>query len=290
MLPQVAPDPLAAIRDEVEDPQVLSIFLEEAAELFPAAGEQLRRWQRAPHDGASAQDLRRTLHTFKGSARMAGAMRLGELTHLMESRLIEGDAFAEASPELFEALETDLDRIAYVLDRLREGESNVALPWVAAVDEAPVVAAAVPAEIAAPAANVALQSVSSEPPREAAEPDVTASGVDAITAVEAVSVTTPPPPPVEPTTPAEVVATPVFVTPETPPIPAAAPAPTATTTATPARVDVAEGEAGPRAMLRVRADTIDRLVNEAGEVAIARARIDGELRALKSNLLELTGT
>ncbi len=31
-------------------------------------------------------------------------------------------------------------------------------------------------------------------------------------------------------------------------------------------------------MLRVRADTIDRLVNEAGEVAIARARIDSELR------------
>ena len=34
--------------------------------------------------------------------------------------------------------------------------------------------------------------------------------------------------------------------------------------------------------------SIDRLVNEAGEVAIARARIEGELRALKANLLELT--
>ena len=43
-------------------------------------------------------------------------------------------------------------------------------------------------------------------------------------------------------------------------------------------------------MLRVRADIIDRLVNEAGEVAIARARIEGELRALKANLLELTGS
>ena len=36
--------------------------------------------------------------------------------------------------------------------------------------------------------------------------------------------------------------------------------------------------------------SIDRLVNEAGEVAIARARIEGELRALKANLLELTGS
>ena len=52
----------------------------------------------------------------------------------------------------------------------------------------------------------------------------------------------------------------------------------------------AELEAGARAMLRVRADIIDRLVNEAGEVAIARARVEGELRTLKANLLELTGS
>ncbi len=52
----------------------------------------------------------------------------------------------------------------------------------------------------------------------------------------------------------------------------------------------AEVDAGARAMLRVRADMIDRLVNEAGEVAIARSRIEGELRSLKSNLLELTGS
>ena len=51
---------------------------------------------------------------------------------------------------------------------------------------------------------------------------------------------------------------------------------------------VPELETGTRAQLRVRADVIDRLVNEAGEVAIARARVEGELRSLKSNLLELT--
>jgi chemosensory pili system protein ChpA (sensor histidine kinase/response regulator) len=43
-----------------------------------------------------------------------------------------------------------------------------------------------------------------------------------------------------------------------------------------------------RAMLRVRAEVIDRLVNEAGEVSIARSRIEGELRALKVALSELT--
>jgi chemosensory pili system protein ChpA (sensor histidine kinase/response regulator) len=40
--------------------------------------------------------------------------------------------------------------------------------------------------------------------------------------------------------------------------------------------------------LRVRADLVDQLVNEAGEVAIARGRIEGELLALKGALLELT--
>jgi chemosensory pili system protein ChpA (sensor histidine kinase/response regulator) len=40
--------------------------------------------------------------------------------------------------------------------------------------------------------------------------------------------------------------------------------------------------------LRVRADLVDRLVNEAGEVAIARGRIEGELLALKGSLLDLT--
>ncbi len=44
----------------------------------------------------------------------------------------------------------------------------------------------------------------------------------------------------------------------------------------------------PRAMLRVRADVIDRLVNEAGEVTIARSRIEGEMRAIKSSMKELT--
>ncbi len=45
---------------------------------------------------------------------------------------------------------------------------------------------------------------------------------------------------------------------------------------------------GQRAVLRVRADLVDRLVNEAGELSIARARIEGEMRSLKTSLLDLT--
>ncbi len=147
LLPLAQEDPLATIRDDVDE-QVLPIFLDEAAELFPQAGEELRAWRRNPHDAKPVTELRRTLHTLKGSARMAGAMRLGELTHLMESHLGQGDV-PSATPEFFETLETSLDRIAFVLDRLRSGETNTRLPWVAeAPDEAPVAAAA--PEIVAP--------------------------------------------------------------------------------------------------------------------------------------------
>ena len=44
----------------------------------------------------------------------------------------------------------------------------------------------------------------------------------------------------------------------------------------------------PAAMLRVRAETVDRLVNEAGEVSIARSRIEGEMRSLRTAMEELT--
>ncbi|HVO88698.1 MAG TPA: Hpt domain-containing protein [Casimicrobiaceae bacterium] len=235
---------LATLHDEVDE-NVLPIFLEEAAELFPQAGEQLRSWRRNAPDATFANQLRRTLHTFKGSARMAGAMRLGELAHRMESRMMPGDSLAAPTPELFEGLDTDLDHIAFVLDALRQGNTNVALPWLE-LGEAAVLS----------------------PPEKAP-----------ITEVVAPVTATPP----EAERPIVVPIAPVQTAPVVTPA-AAAPVPQRTT------VEPADVESGARAMLRVRADTIDRLVNEAGEVAIARARIEGELRALKSNLLELTGS
>jgi chemosensory pili system protein ChpA (sensor histidine kinase/response regulator) len=246
-------DPLADIHDEV-DQDVLPIFLEEAAELFPHAGEQLRTWRKRPTDMSSPTQLRRTLHTFKGSARMTGAMRLGELTHRMESRLDVGGAPAPATTALLDALDDDLDRIAFVLEALREGRVNVALPGT---------------EAAVPHASAA-------PPAPAAAPVEPAPAPEPVAAKPVVV----PMPPVAPIVP-------VAPIPAVPPMSGAPVAPAAPiATAAPA----AELETGQRAQLRVRADTIDRLVNEAGEVAIARARVEGELRALKANLLELTSS
>ena len=52
--------------------------------------------------------------------------------------------------------------------------------------------------------------------------------------------------------------------------------------------DAAAERAVPAAMMRVRSDVIDFLVNEAGEMSVARSRAEVEMRGFKSGLLELT--
>src|SRR5687767_2579210 len=57
-----------------------------------------------------------------------------------------------------------------------------------------------------------------------------------------------------------------------------------------APVDTVKVEAplpSPAAILRVNADTRDHLINEAGEIAIARSRAESELRAIKQALGDL---
>ena len=249
--PPVPSDPLEGIRDDIDD-QLLPIFLEEAQELFPHAGEGLRAWRRDPANDEHARELRRTLHTFKGSARMAGAMRLGQLAHLMESRLLSGDEVQGGSAQLFEELDSDLDHIAYVLERLQRGEVNTPVPLrtpeperveeraaaAVAEDLTEGFAAVLPAAEEAVAVAAAVAAAPPRPPRVVAAPAVAAASYEAPEEDD----------------------------------------------------DTASAEAQQRAMLRVRADMIDRLVNESGEISIARARVEGELRVLKNNLLELTNS
>lgn len=67
------------------DPDLFPIFEEEAAELMPAMGSSLRLWAAHPSQREPRDQVLRALHTLKGSARLAGALRLGELAHRMES-------------------------------------------------------------------------------------------------------------------------------------------------------------------------------------------------------------
>ena len=67
------------------DIDLLPFFQEEGSELLPALGATLRLWMESPSAHEQRAQALRLLHTFKGSSRLAGALRLGELAHRMES-------------------------------------------------------------------------------------------------------------------------------------------------------------------------------------------------------------
>ncbi|HUJ87907.1 MAG TPA: Hpt domain-containing protein [Burkholderiales bacterium] len=170
--------------DDDLDGQLLPLFLEEAGELVPQAGELLRAWRKEPAKMEHATALQRALHTLKGSARMAGVMSVGELTHNMEARVENTAALERASPQLLDELDVAFDRLGMLLEGLQK---------------TPAPQAEAPASVAAP--------------------------------------------------------------------PKRAPS---------------------RGMLRVRSEVLEKLVNEAGEVAITRSRIEVEMRVLKNALADLT--
>ena len=183
------------MRDDLDD-QLLPVFIEEAQQLVPDIGSDLRDWKANPADTKVTQSLRRSLHTLKGSARMAGAIRLGELCHLMESRIESALEAPELPADLFEELEERMDRLSADVERMHAGPAA--------------------APLAPPAFSPTTTQVLPQPPR------------------------------------------------------AEAPLPS------------------PAALLRVNADTLDHLINEAGEIAIARTRAEAELRTIKHSLADLT--
>jgi chemosensory pili system protein ChpA (sensor histidine kinase/response regulator) len=186
------------LQDDLDE-QLLPIFLEEAVDLIREIGVELRNWRAAPEDKQTAAAFTRLLHTLKGSARMAGAMGMGELVHNMETRVETALAVSAITPQFLDDLDSSFDRANFLLDGLQKRAAGI-------VEE----------EIEGAVAEAAAQ------PAQAAAEEVEAEAAAA------------------------------------------------------------------RAMLRVRADLVDRLVNEAGELSIARSRIEGEMRSLRGSLLDLT--
>jgi len=195
-----------AVVDDI-DADLMPIFLEEAREIVSQVGDALRRWRAAPQNHTPVTELARHLHTLKGSARMAGLMRLGELAHVLEAKIINMDADASPLARKFDDVDDGLDRFNTAIDNLGKGE-------LAAPIEIPIILD-VPGELPVPMAKLA-----------AARAEIVAEG------------------------------------------------------------EKLEGRER-QALLRVNADMIDRFVNEAGELAIARSRVDLEMQAFKRALLEL---
>jgi chemosensory pili system protein ChpA (sensor histidine kinase/response regulator) len=116
------------VKDDI-DTQLLPIFLEEADDLVPKIGDCLRAWRAQPDDRETLQLLNRLLHTAKGSARMAGAMRIGDVAHKMEDKVLAVGALKNDG-QYWEKLDFDFDRINTLLEELRTGKVVPATPTV----------------------------------------------------------------------------------------------------------------------------------------------------------------
>ena len=108
------------------DAELFPIFDEEAAELMPQLGGALRQWSVRPDNRSARNEVLRNLHTLKGSARLAGALRLGEMAHHIESE-IEFLGSEAVTTQDFESLLTRFDSMEHTLEVLRKGDTRAAI-------------------------------------------------------------------------------------------------------------------------------------------------------------------
>ncbi len=105
-------EPHAEPEAEPVDPEIMGIFLEEATVILERCDSLLNTWRDDLPDLAIVQNLQREIHTFKGGARMAGLIALGDLSHSMET-LLERIAGQLLPPSVsaIEALEQGCDQL-----------------------------------------------------------------------------------------------------------------------------------------------------------------------------------
>jgi len=200
------------------DVDLFPIFEEEALDLLPQLSAALRQWSARPDNLSARQEALRLLHTLKGSARLAGAMRLGEMAHRLESA-VEGIDLQSARTEDIEPLLTRLDELSSVF---------------AALQATPEQALALPEAMEPVAQEASLQLTS--PQAFAPSVKVSLAPVSSVASMPAVL-----------------------------PLRRAA------------------GQT-----VRIRSQVLDRMVNQAGEVMMTRARLEARLGQLRGSLDELT--
>ena len=200
------------VRDAL-DTDLFPIFEDEANDLFPQLGGALRQWAARPDNLGARNEALRVLHTLKGSSRLAGAMRLGERAHRLESA-IEALGSESFQSSQVEPLLARFDSLQAIFDGLR---SQAWQP-----------------EVAVEATATALPAAQAEAaPSGQVLPDRRARG-------------------------------------------------RAAAAQTPARSAASQS-------VRVSAQLLDRLVNQAGEVIITRSRLDGRLGQMRASLKDLSG-
>lgn len=109
-----ASEPVPVAAAPVLDAMHFSVFEEEMLALWPKLQSALKHWIKQPQDQTARQIVLRSLHTLKGSARLAGAMAWASQVHALEGLAL--DAPLEDSPRGPASLPAPIEalRIAFV--------------------------------------------------------------------------------------------------------------------------------------------------------------------------------
>jgi chemosensory pili system protein ChpA (sensor histidine kinase/response regulator) len=105
------------------DQELVQVFQVEASEILDSSDVILQRLRIDPSSTELLNNLRREMHTLKGSSRMAGFMTVGELAHAAESILDGlGKGTLKSSSHLIDLLQRALDRLQQMLAGVLSGE------------------------------------------------------------------------------------------------------------------------------------------------------------------------
>ncbi|WP_295405724.1 Hpt domain-containing protein [uncultured Thiocystis sp.] len=106
----------------VPDPEMVSLFLEDARDLLDKLDTQFREWQLTPQNLGALDGINRLLHTLKGSARLSGVAAIGDLSHALETRLkaLSEDPGAVNETTL-ELTQRAVDTLSAQVDTLEQG-------------------------------------------------------------------------------------------------------------------------------------------------------------------------
>ncbi|MFS1523264.1 Hpt domain-containing protein [Microbulbifer sp. 2304DJ12-6] len=106
------------------DSDVVEVFLEEAVDLTDELEALIQNWEDAPESREQAEALKRVLHTFKGGARMAGLLGLGEVAHRFETVIEQMRNDTRPSRQFFADAHGIHDRIADGIETVRAWMSD----------------------------------------------------------------------------------------------------------------------------------------------------------------------
>ncbi|MCB1823916.1 MAG: Hpt domain-containing protein [Candidatus Competibacteraceae bacterium] len=120
--PAAALEPTAALEPSALktmtelDQELAQVFQSEASEILDSSDAILRQLRGEPNNAELLNDLRREMHTLKGSSRMAGFMTVGDLAHAAESVLDAlGKGTLQVAPPILDTIQHALDGLHRML-------------------------------------------------------------------------------------------------------------------------------------------------------------------------------